>query len=204
MKFILFVEGDTERLALPGFLKRWLDPRLPKPIGVSPICFFGNDNYLAEVKKRAGLYLRQQNVIAVIGLLDLYGLNFPNHLTSPLERYDWFKQDLEKRVGQQKFHQFFAVHELEAWLLSDPTIFPSTLQTALHSATVNPEAVNFNQPPSKLLPRLYREKLKADYKKKAEGGSLFSKLDPDIAYQKCPHLKKMLDEMLRLAKASIA
>jgi hypothetical protein len=28
MKFVLFVEGYTEKKALPEFLKRWLDPRL--------------------------------------------------------------------------------------------------------------------------------------------------------------------------------
>ena len=26
MKFVLFVEGHTEKIGLPSFLKRWLDP----------------------------------------------------------------------------------------------------------------------------------------------------------------------------------
>ena len=34
MKFVLFVEGYTEDKALPKFLKRWLDPRLGKPVGI--------------------------------------------------------------------------------------------------------------------------------------------------------------------------
>ncbi|MEP7337764.1 MAG: DUF4276 family protein [Acidobacteriota bacterium] len=204
MKFILFVEGDTEKRALPSFLKRWLGPKLSQPVGISPICFNGNDNYLAEVRKRAELYLRHQDVIAVIGLLDLYGLSLPSHLSEVYEKYDWAKQDIEKRVSRSKFRQFFAVHELEAWLLSDPAIFPSQVMTALRSAAANPEAVNFDQPPAKLLSRVYREKLKTghkiEYKKTADGTTLFSKLDPEVAYQKCPRLRELLDEMLRLAK----
>jgi hypothetical protein len=38
------------------------------------------------------------------------------------------------------------------------------------------------------------------YKKRVHGADLFAKLDPEVAYGKCPHLKMMLDEMLRLAE----
>ena len=41
MKFILFVEGHTESKAVPSFLKRWLDPRLSKPIGIQSVRFDG-------------------------------------------------------------------------------------------------------------------------------------------------------------------
>ena len=203
MKFILFVEGNSEQLALPEFLKRWLDPRLNQPVGISPVCFAGNDRYVAEVRKKAALYLKgpkHQDVIAVIGLLDLYGLNFPSHLSNAQERYDWAKQDLQKRVRHPRFRQFFAVHELEAWLLSDPGIFPSQVKKAILTAAANPESVNFNQPPAKLLKKLYSERLKRDYRKILDGSDLFSRLDPEIAGRKCPRLKEMLDEMLRLAK----
>ncbi len=32
MKFVLLVEGETEKKVLAGFFKRWLDPRLAKPV----------------------------------------------------------------------------------------------------------------------------------------------------------------------------
>jgi hypothetical protein len=32
------------------------------------------------------------------------------------------------------------------------------------------------------------------------GKDLFDKLNPEVAYRKCPHLKDLLDEMLRMAK----
>jgi len=66
----------------------------------------------------------------------------------------------------------------------------------------NPESVNFNEPPARLLERLYQKILGKRYKKKVGGRKLFSNLDPEVAYQKCPRLREMLDEMLKLAKES--
>lgn len=46
MKFVLFVEGDTEKSLAP-FLKRWLDARLTKKIGIQIVKFYG----CGELKK---------------------------------------------------------------------------------------------------------------------------------------------------------
>ena len=213
MKFVLLVEGDTEQRVLPGFFQRWLNPRLSQRVGVQAIPFNGCGEYLTRFARKAQLHLdgpKSGQLIAVIGLLDLYGPQnfYPAHLNTAQARYTWGQQKLQTEVSHPKFRQFFAVHELEAWLLSDPNIFPPQLQAALRSTANNPEAVNSVQPPAKLLGRLYREKLGAGagkteyYKKTADGYDLFSKLDPALAYQKCPHLKELLDEMLRLAQAS--
>jgi len=40
------------------------------------------------------------------------------------------------------------------------------------------------------------------YKKVTYGKELFDQLSPEIAVQKCPRLKEMLDEMLKLAKTA--
>lgn len=76
MKFILFCEGDTERKALPNFLKRWLDPRLGKPIGIKPVGFAGWPELVKDAPTKARLHLNNNDVIAVISLLDLYGPTF--------------------------------------------------------------------------------------------------------------------------------
>jgi uroporphyrinogen-III decarboxylase len=46
---------------------------------------------------------------------------------------------------------------------------------------------------------LYDSQIKRTYKKVVNGKELFGKLDPDVAYQKCPKLKEMLDKMLELS-----
>src|SRR5436190_10096806 len=128
MKFILFVEGYTEDKALPAFLKRWLDNRLPRRVGIKPVRFEGWAELRREVKRRTHLYFSSreaEDIIAVVALLDLYGPTFyPPHLTTASEKYNWAKEEIEKEVDHPKFRQFFAIHETEAWLLSQPELFP--------------------------------------------------------------------------------
>ena len=101
-----------------------------------------------------------------------------------------------------RFFQFFAVYEVEAWLLSEPKNFPFVIQKAFTNKIDHPETVNFDEPPAKLLERLYSSYVKRTYKKVVNGKELFGRLDPDVAYQKCPKLKVLLDKMLELARAT--
>lgn len=203
MKFVLFVEGHTEDKALPAFLKRWLDPRLNSPVGIQTVRFDGWSELFRDVAQKAKMHLNgpsKDKVIAVISLLDLYGPTFyPGNLTNSDERYSWGKQEIENKVGEDRFFQFFAVHEVEAWLLSQTNIFPPNIQKAFPGKVAKPETVNFNEPPAKLLDRLYKQHIKRNYKKTVNGRELFSQLNPATAYEKCPHLREMLDKMLELA-----
>ena len=201
MKFILFVEGHTEKKTLPGFLKRWIDPRLEQPVGLQVVRFDGWAELIKDSPKKAKMYLNDNDVIAVCALLDLYGPTiYPDDKQSASERYEWAKKHLEKKVDAHRFHQYFAVHETEAWLLSNPDLFPTVIKNALPARAQNPEEINFDQPPSKLLGKLYREKTRRTYKKVVHGKELFDKLDPEVAYQKCLRLKRLLDDMLKMAK----
>ncbi len=205
MKFVLFVEGYTEKQALRGFAKRWLYPRLPQPVGIRVVRFDGWRDYVKDIQKKVALNLSGRagaDAIAGIGLLDLYGPTFyPTGASTVQQRYSWAKQELEKTVNHAKFRQHFAVHETEAWLLADPGILPSPVGDALPGNCAQPETVNFVEPPAKLLDRLYRLKLNAAYKKVTDGANLFQALAPDAPYAKCPYLKQLLDDMLSLAKS---
>jgi hypothetical protein len=203
MKFLLFVEGSTEKI-LPSFLKRWLDSRLPAPVGVRVIGFEGLSDYYAGIRRRVERSLSEKTgaeVIAAIGLLDLYGPTFyPTDKKTADERYAWAKEHLERRVGNSRFRQHFAVHETEAWLLAHPEVLPNEVRKALPRGTSRPETVNFDNPPARLLARLYQERLGRKYKKVIDGANLFRLLDPERAYEKCPALKALLDDMLELAQ----
>ena len=79
MKFILFVEGYTEEKILPQFIKKWLDPKLSKPVGIKTVRFEGWPELLKDAPQKARMYLNgadKDNIIAVISLLDLYGQRF--------------------------------------------------------------------------------------------------------------------------------
>lgn len=204
MKFILFVEGKTEDKALPAFLKRWLDARLERPVGIQAVKFNGWPDLVKGAPTKARMFLngpKREEIIAIISLLDLYGPNFyPTDKKTVWERYYWAKKYIEEYVGEPRFHQFFSVHEVEAWLLSDPDIFPQSVRNALPGKVVNPESINFDEPPKRLLKKLYQEKIKRIYKESTYGKEFFSILNPDVTYAKCPSLKLLLDEMLKLAK----
>ena len=150
---------------------------------------------------KANLYLSQDSVIAVIALLDLYGPTiYPSDKNTATERYTWAKQYLEEKVGQGRFSQFFAVHEVEAWLFSDPSIFPNSIKPSIQKISKSPEDINNTMPPAKRLNKIYSRQIKRSYKKIVYGKDLFAKLDPSVAYKKCPRLKELLDVMLKLAK----
>ena len=54
--------------------------------------------------------------------------------------------------------------------------------------------------PKKLLQELYCQKMRKGYKERVYGYHLFRQLDPLIAYDKYPHLKDMLDEILQMTQ----
>jgi len=211
VKFVLFVEGKTEFAAVPRFLKPWLDARLSQRVRIAPVKFSGVSDYCGEIGKVARLNLsgvRGSGVIAGIGLLDLYGLDtcltFPAGTVSVQQRYDWAKHELERLVDHPNFRQHFAVHEIEAWLLSDADIFPPEVRRDLAAGFNTPEQVDFNNPPAGLLRRAYRDRLGRRYRKAVDGPDLFRLLNPDRACAKCPYVKTMLDDMLALAKNAVA
>jgi hypothetical protein len=84
--------------------------------------FDGWPELFRDAAQKAKMHLNgpsKEKIIAVISLLDLYGPTFyPAHLTDRDERYLWAKQKIEGNVQEENFFQFFAVHEVEAWILS--------------------------------------------------------------------------------------
>jgi len=208
MKFVLFVEGHAERDALPKFLKRWFDQRLGSRVGIQAVRFEGWADFKKRVGRKVQMHLRgpkNTDIIAAIGLLDLYGPTFyPPSANTVSDRLALGAELIEKEVNDPRFRMFFAVHELEAWILSQPELLPPAVRGALPAKVGQPEVINFNEPPSKLLNRLYNEKLKTDYKKVVNGKNLFAKLDPAVVYEKCPNFAAMLQAMLELAQRAQA
>lgn len=205
MKFVMFVEGYTEKKAVPAFLKRWLDSRLKQPVGIQPVRFDGWPEMIKDMANQTHRHLnnpqKRDQIIAVIALLDLYGPTiYPTHLDSADARYQWAVDDIRRKVNSDRFRMYFAVHEVEAWLLSQPNLFPKEISAKFHGKAEHPETVNFDAPPSKLLDKLYNQYLKKDYKKVVFGYALFQSLDPNVVYEKCPYFAKMMDDLLELAK----
>jgi len=53
VKFVLFVEGYTEKQEIPAFLKRYLDPRLSQLVGIKSVGVSvpGSNDYTGATRK---------------------------------------------------------------------------------------------------------------------------------------------------------
>lgn len=208
MKFILFVEGETEQKVLPDLMRPWLNARLRERVGLKIVRFEGWRDYYDEIRVKTHLWLdgpQAADVIGGFGLLDLYGPTlYPAHLILADQRYAWFKSHIEKKVDHRKFRQHFAIHELEAWLLAVPGNLPHAVSKALPGKAGRPETVNFDEPPAKLLSRLYREKEKRRFKKTTDTVNLFQRLSPEKVYESCPSFRALLDDMLIMARECLS
>jgi len=204
MKIVLLMEGWTEK-QLPEFFKRWLDPQLPQHVGIQPVRFEGNPHYLKDFAGKTTFHLQRADTIAVFGLLDLYGLKleYPKH--SDRDQKIKFARELFTNkiepADRPRFRQHFAVHETEAWFLSEPRLFQSI---TLPKQCERPEDVNFDEPPAKLLDRLFSQGREGrGYKKTTMARNLLPKLDPSVVYRKCPNFKFMMDDMLAMSRQAM-
>ena len=201
MHITFLCEGKTESKTLHDFFKRWLDPKTEQPIGLRFADIKGWRGFLKDAAQKARFHLDNPKTIAVFGLIDLYGPEFyPKGCSGTSPRCSWAKDYLESLVGQERYHQFFAVQEVEAWLLSDPAIFPFKVTQRQLSGGKCPEDVNNTAPPAMKLKQLYKSAGYRTYRKVVDGSALFQALDSNIAYEKCPNLRSMLDRMLSLAR----
>lgn len=205
MRFVILVEGPTEYAVLSGFLRPWLDAGLGTRVGITLVECSGWGGVYNDAKMYAKKHLSQEDVIAVVSLMDLYGPTFyPDGVNTASQRFTWGKNHMEREiVNMEGFYHFFAVHELEAWLLSAPDIFPPGVKKLLPTGK-RPETVNDTEPPAKLLNKLYRRATKKGYVKTTMGKQLFAKLDPQTAYEACPYFQQMMDKLRDLAKRRIA
>ncbi len=203
MKIVLLVEGWVEK-ELPPFLKRWLDPQLPQPIGIQPVRFNGFGEFLNDVALKTTLHLSQGDTIAIFGLLDLYGLklDYPKYADHH-EKLRFAREYITSKVApadRPRYRQHFAVHELEAWFLSDPRLFPNI---TLPNRCARPEDVDFDEPPAHLLDHLFSQGKGHGYKKTVMARNLLPKLDPALVYHKCPNFKLLMDEMLAITRQAL-
>ena len=199
---MLFVEGHSEFQAISQFVGNWLEKNLPSGprVGVIPVNLKGVGNYQREIGAKVERTLEGNRAQFAFGLVDLYGLDDVIDLSKCVTVEDKItasRNHFEKKIPpnyRKRFRQHFAIHELEAWLLAYPNEWPEVIREQLRKIK-KPEKVNFQEPPAKLLKRL----LKRRYRKTVFASKIFPRVDPNVAYQKCPNLRAMLDEILEVA-----
>ncbi len=209
MKFLMIVEGETEKRGVPDLLARSLANRgLPQRIGIDAINLKGGGTDLFhKVAEKGKSYVRGgprfgERTTGVFGLLDLYNPSFdkiwPKWAVSRDDRIAWAVEQVENQVSSPMFRMFFAVHEVEPWILSQPDILPfkEKLSGQELKRIAQPETVNFTNPPAGWLKERRRRNLGKEYKKTTDGPRLMQKLDPTVIQDKCPQFGKIVDFMV--------
>jgi hypothetical protein len=170
-------------------------------VGIIPVKFQGVSNYLDDLAQKVSLYLDNNRANFVFGLVDLYGIPPDRIDLSPwttvqekVKAARAYMRALVPLQHQDRFRQHFAVHEVEAWLLAYPEQWPKKVRRQLTKRP--PEQVNFNQPPAKLLKRI----LGGHFKKTTTAMNLFPRVDPQIAIDRCPYLRLLMEDLLRVAR----
>lgn len=207
-RIVLFVEGDTERgdarqKTLEKFFHKWLDPQLAEfgTVGIRAVKFQGVSDYLDALADELQRQLDQRGANFVFGLLDLYGLP-PERIdisncATVAEKVSQARKTIHARVPdglKSRFRQHFAVHEVEAWLLAYPQKWPAKVRDQIKKRP--PEQVNFKEPPARFLKRI----LGTQYKKTVHAKNIFPFVDPQVAIDKCPYLRRLAEDLLEVAR----
>lgn len=201
MRVVLLVEGDTEKRSVPHLLRRALEGRGVPNIGVDAVSCVGSANVIAGLPDQVRRIFngpRRGDVAAIVCLLDVKGLPEALRRGSVDESCEAVRRHVVASVSDRRVRAHFAVHEVEAWILGDEEVLPAPVRDALPNRARHPERVNDQEPPSKLLGRLYRRHVLRDYKKIVDGTHLLSKADPARIENTCPHFKALIDDLRRL------
>jgi len=204
-RIVLLCEGDTEEIAVRHFItRRWQSDGL-SAVGLHPVNLNGK---IQDAHLKAGLYLDEANVLAVLTLIDLQGMDRVEHghadaLNVQVERV---KEWLRRGVGHARHKDFcphVCVHETEAWILAEGL----ALRKRLDDTGINPdpqaELRNFQSPPKKRLNELFLRKKKDRYHKINDGRPLFAALEFDSVYSSCAYFRAFYDDLKRIAQTSI-
>ena len=100
---------------------------------------------------------------------------------------------------RDRLHVHLAVHEIEAWILASPHGLQHTLGRKRELRWANPEAIDLDRPPKRLIKELFRQyHVRTGYRETIEGVRLLSKLDRRVVCERCSGFKDLIDDLARL------
>ena len=137
----------------------------------------------------------------VIALTDVYtGANPPAFSDA-----EDAKQKMQRWVGNEpRFHPHAAQFEFEAWLIPYWRRIQALAKYDQPAPTGNPENINHNSPPSRLLKDVFRRgNCRDDYVKVRDAGRILKDQDLNVAIQRCPELKSLVNTILGICGGQI-
>ena len=215
MTIVIYCEGETEQRVLP-FLLNYFQARRradEAQARLSARSLNGVSAYLTKIGPAVRNRIDVEGDQVVFGLIDFYrcGLHFVRPKAQDTDTLARRVEHLESQIHEliptgcrRHFHQHFAVHEIEAWILSDEEPLHKRLGDSQLGPWPRPEEVNLNKSPSTQIMELYWNKRRESYQKTTDGENLLRKANPDRIYEKCPYFREFVDEVLEACKIDTA
>jgi hypothetical protein len=196
MKIAVMVEGKTEKAFMP-YLREFLRARLATSMpNLDAVPYDGRIPKAEKLKRCVENLLTcgKRPADAVIALTDVYtGSNdFLNALAA--------KEKMQAWVGKQpKFYPHVAHHDFEAWLLPYWSDIQRLAGTNRTQPSGNPENVNRQKPPSRLLNEVFLNGSKGKgYVKERDAARILRSKDLLVSINACAELKSFVNTILVL------
>lgn len=193
MRIVLMLEGGTEK-GFVDLLKRFLRDRVS---GDAPRLDIDKvDGRIPKgeyLRKRVELLLRKAD--HVIALTDVYTGSNPPEFKDAAEA----KRKMREWAGDHdgRFHAHAAQYEFEAWLIPYWDRIQALSKTNRAKPSQNPESINHNRPPSKLLQEVFSGG--KCYRKTLDSRKILEGQDLTVAANECPELRSFLNTLLDLS-----
>ena len=198
---MILCEGDTEELAVRHFIARQWTNEGRNAIGLHPINLRGR---LQDVPIKAAMFLDEHDVLGVLTLVDLYGMDRVTHhgddeLEEKIRRVStWLANGLRHPRSAVFFPQL-SVHDTEALILAEGAALASRLGDPNIRPDPNAELKDFGRPPQKLIHDLFVSRKGDRYHKIKDGTPLFARLEFEPVYQTCRYFRPFYDALRTLA-----
>lgn len=196
MRIVVLCDGKTEQVLRPA-LRGLLHRRTSSTrVGIDTKTL-GGSVARSKLPRILALEARRQDVIAVVGLTDVY----PDFRSAD-EAKNSLRQLAAASPGVVKFRAHVAKFEVEAWLMPFWAEIAAGLKVQAKPPRGRPEEINDQDPPSKHLEALYRRAGTA-YQKPRDAAKWLTPDRLEIAAKQCPELKSFLNSLLELAGAEL-
>jgi len=187
----MLVEGDSERV-LRNHLKRFLDEQAERT-GTPKISFQTKPITFSRARLRGLIRLELADPeVHLIGLIDV----FPD-FRSATEAKAFLSEAAE---NHPRFYSHAAQYDVEAWLLPFWGIICRRLGVKRSSPSNNPETVDHERPPSKLLDELYAAATPPrKFIKPVEMNAILDGQDLTVIARACPEFRFLLGTLQKLS-----
>ena len=216
MKVWVYVEGKSDSKALSALWRNWAEVLRESGWGIRTIPLDNKSRFFSKIGSRAVEKLMNNEDDLVVGLPDLH----PNQI---YENTEYQHRNLQELINLQRrlverslqsrtrtvdiqsclnrFYPCALKYDLEVLLLTVPNQLKSLLRmrTRPQGWRLPPENQNHQNPPKKIIERLFRTHLNRRYRETTDCYSILNRVDlSDVLFdvrgvEQCPCFKAMVD-----------